>query len=262
MKKVVALLLTAVLCLSMSAIAFAVDSESEDNSTVEATNEVKVYGDITEELRQEWTDGQKAGWEKSTGNTSPAQAAAGDTESAVALIKEVLGKDCTVRESGSFEVTGSDNETGVPVEFAVASVKAGDEVVVLHLKADGSWENLTVTDVADGKFTAIMTTFSPVIYSILDASESSQPAETQPVETQPAETQPAETQPAETKPAETQATENQPAESHTEETQAAVSQPAEQSPRTGQSSQYALIGVALLAAFCAVYVIVAKREEQ
>lgn len=51
---------------------------------------------------------------------------------------------------------------GISITFDVDGIVAGDKVYLLHGKADGTWETITPSKVADGKITATFTSLSPV----------------------------------------------------------------------------------------------------
>ena len=92
---------------------------------------------------------------------------------AVKAVKEKFGVDVTVEATGDVKVTAAivaaveidATITGDKADIAIAvpEVKAGETVIVLHQKADGTWEQLPVVEVANGKVTATFTSFSPVV---------------------------------------------------------------------------------------------------
>lgn len=92
---------------------------------------------------------------------------------AVKAVKEKFGVDVTVEATGDVKVTAAivaaveidATITGDKADIAIAvpDVKAGETVIVLHQKADGTWEQLPVVEVANGKVTATFTSFSPVV---------------------------------------------------------------------------------------------------
>ena len=59
---------------------------------------------------------------------------------------------------------------GVKVTLETASVQAGDVVVVLHLNAQGQWENIPV-EVKDGEIIGTFTSFSPVFVFVLEDAQ-------------------------------------------------------------------------------------------
>ena len=66
-------------------------------------------------------------------------------------------------------------EGGIEITFDVDGVVAGDKIYLLHGKADGTWETITPSKVADGKVTAKFTSLSPVaIVKVTGAAASPQ----------------------------------------------------------------------------------------
>ncbi len=63
-----------------------------------------------------------------------------------------------IRNVGNMDLTG-----GRPIEFPAPGIVPGDEVVVLHLKADGTWETIPST-AGNGMITGTFTSLSPVFY--------------------------------------------------------------------------------------------------
>lgn len=62
---------------------------------------------------------------------------------------------------------------GIAITFDVDGVVAGDKIYLLHGKADGTWETITPSKVADGKVTATFTSLSPVaIVKVSDVAAS------------------------------------------------------------------------------------------
>ena len=84
-----------------------------------------------------------------------------------ATATQALRTDVAIADKASFggtelwsaDITGTGS---VKVTANIASVKAGDTVLVVHVKADKSVEYLDNT-VADGKVTFTMTSYSPVV---------------------------------------------------------------------------------------------------
>ena len=71
--------------------------------------------------------------------------------------------------NGTNELTATDLSN--PIAISVAGIKAGDTVVVAHLTSAGVWENVPVTNVADGVVYAKFTSLSPVfVASVADTN--------------------------------------------------------------------------------------------
>lgn len=69
---------------------------------------------------------------------------------------------------------------GVLVTLNVAGVKKGDNIVLLHQKADGTWERINPTEVGDGYVAAIFKDLSPVAIVKLPANSSAATTGTSP----------------------------------------------------------------------------------
>lgn len=84
------------------------------------------------------------------------------------IIKNIIGKDITVNGvSNLLDVHLVDSvfpAEGLDVRFQATGIKKGDSVLVLHLKSDGTWEEVSATATADEEITAHFTSLSPVLY--------------------------------------------------------------------------------------------------
>jgi hypothetical protein len=81
-----------------------------------------------------------------------------------------LGTSAEPELLAAFDFTPSDSVKAeiqkkgkAEVTFQVADVKFGDNIKVLHLKKDGTWETIDPSSVKDGEVTASFTEFSPVV---------------------------------------------------------------------------------------------------
>lgn len=61
-------------------------------------------------------------------------------------------------------LTEADLAGGVAITFTAYGISAGDNIVVLHLKKDGTWEQISAT-AGDGVITGTFTSLSPVFYA-------------------------------------------------------------------------------------------------
>ena len=87
------------------------------------------------------------------------------------MINSVLGLNYSYKSGvyGTYELTATDLSN--PIAISVAGIKAGDTVVVAHLTSAGVWENVPVTNVADGVVYAKFTSLSPVfVASVADTN--------------------------------------------------------------------------------------------
>ena len=146
MKKKIAGLLAAVMVLAMGTTVFAAPSAEAGAETEKAVGSVKT------EATAVTPDGKSVTVTvKAVENTSVLADAK----------KEAEGKGTVL---GIVDVTADlKGAKSVDVTFSVAGVKAGENIVVLHQKADGKWETLPIVKVEDGKVTATFTSFSPVV---------------------------------------------------------------------------------------------------
>lgn len=71
---------------------------------------------------------------------------------------------------GVYDLKASDLSQTIPI--LVDGVKAGDQAVIAHLKADGTWEKVTVTEVGNGVIYAKFDSLSPVFVAVLQNSNS------------------------------------------------------------------------------------------
>lgn len=76
--------------------------------------------------------------------------------------KTMVGETAAVLKVFDVSLPEGDYSVGVDVTMNVPGVVAGQNVSVLHQKADGTWESLKVVKVENGSVTATFTSFSPV----------------------------------------------------------------------------------------------------
>lgn len=62
------------------------------------------------------------------------------------------------------QVTGEELAAGITATFSAPSISSGDRIVVLHLKADGTWEQINAS-AGNGTITGVFYSFSPVFYA-------------------------------------------------------------------------------------------------
>lgn len=81
-------------------------------------------------------------------------------KAAVAQTKAVVGDNATIASIVDLVVpqgTGAATFT-----LNVGQIRANQNVVVLHMKSDGAWEEITPSKVADGSVTFTLSSYSPV----------------------------------------------------------------------------------------------------
>lgn len=152
MKKKLACLLTALTVLSCAVPVFAAPSSTATQPKVEATTSVEgvsvaVQQEVAETVRTEAAaEAQKA-----------AAAVSADTKATVLAVVEINLTE------------GSIPEGGLELTIKAEGVKAGENIVLLHQKADGTWETITPSSVKDGEIVAKFTSLSPVAIVKLEA---------------------------------------------------------------------------------------------
>ena len=165
MKKKIAGLLAAVMVLTMGTTVFAAQSAelgAEESKVVE-----KAMGSVSTKATAVTPDG--------TSVTVTVTAVESKTivEAATTQAAEAV-KGGTVL--GIVDVTAEipEGAQSVDVTLTVDGIKKGDSIVVLHQKADGTWETLASKVEKDGEVIATFTSFSPVVVVKAAATETSQ----------------------------------------------------------------------------------------
>lgn len=164
MKKIISTVAALVLTLAMSVTAFAAPSVTAPSSQTPANN-----GSTTTSGKGSVTHVQNYSAAPATatdanGNPVTIQVTsltAAQTAEAQAEVVAVFGGNVDVFAAADYDVTGASASNPITVVFSVG-VSNGDTVWVLHKRNDGNWykENATA---ADGKVTAVFTSFSPMV---------------------------------------------------------------------------------------------------
>lgn len=161
MKKKLVCLLTALTVLSCAVPVFAAQSSTATQPVVGATTsnpnvKVEVQQTVTETVKAEAhvqaETAAKALAEKlvAAGNLTETQAA--EVKASVLAVVEI-----------NVDIANEDIPAeGISLTITADGVKAGDNIVLLHQKKDGTWETITPSSVKDGEITATFTSFSPV----------------------------------------------------------------------------------------------------
>lgn len=152
MKKRIACLLTALLVLSCATPVLAAPSAEATQPEVKV--ETSAEG-VTVEVEQTVTESVKT--EAATEATKAAAAVSADTKATVLAVVEI-------------NLTAGDiPEGGLTLTIAADGIKAGENIVLLHQKADGTWETIKPSEVKDGAVVATFTSLSPVAIVKLEA---------------------------------------------------------------------------------------------
>lgn len=162
-KRILALLCATVLTCSMSMTAFAANSVTTGSvttgSAVEAADPGLAIGS------QQLNSNTIAEFATTTTVTSTVNATitavSTDTaKAAVAQAKSVVGDNAFVASVVELNVPAGTGEASFTL--GCPNVWAGQSVTILHQKADGSWESIKPTSVANGSVTFTLTSYSPV----------------------------------------------------------------------------------------------------
>ena len=171
-KKLAAVVLSMVLCLGASVTTLAAGSPSANNSstttsqtttttttttTPTTSTEVKVEQkaitqDVLNDVQEEKLGGYFTDMTAIDNDTTLTAEQKVEKKAATVqtMINSVLGLNYSYKSGvyGTYELTATDLSN--PIAISVAGIKAGDTVVVAHLTSAGVWENVPVTNVADG----------------------------------------------------------------------------------------------------------------
>lgn len=167
-KKIIALLMGAVLCLGMSVTAFAAESPTipnEGNALINGENVPVTIKQSTENFTEE----TKAAWapigekfekvdsaEKATAEFAPLI-----SEKAGVTVSQVLSYGWTDISLPGYDLNNGGK--GTLITFPAPGFSEGDRVVVLHVKSNGEWESLNAI-AGNGKITAAFTSLSPIAF--------------------------------------------------------------------------------------------------
>lgn len=150
MKKGLALLLSVVMVLAMGMTAFAASPGTTSKDVTSDTKGVTV--------------------------TNVAQ----QTVTAAKNQAAAINKNANVLAVVDVKYAGTIPAGGVAITLYAAGVKKGDNIVLLHQKADGTWEQIKPSIVGDGYVTAVFTNLSPVAIVKLPAGSTAATTGTSP----------------------------------------------------------------------------------
>lgn len=160
MKKFMALLCAGILTCSMGMVAFAAESPSTPAATPSQEEVIQQQSHSTVDSVRIWdkivVDGKEV-----EGGISVAPVKETVKAAAEAQAKAVVNNGTVLQV---VEVSFPDSFSKITVPFNLTNVKAGDSIVVLHQKKDGTWETITPDKVEDGKVTVTFTSLSPVAF--------------------------------------------------------------------------------------------------
>lgn len=179
MKKFFALLCAGVMACSMSMMAFAAPSQTTGNVTDNATGNASQTtstttsgsaaaannnGHSTVDSVKVWSNIVIDGVESSNAALSVALPAA--SEAVTAAAAWAAANNGTILQMVDVKLSADFSKVTIP--FNLTNVMQGQNIVVLHLKHDGQWEQIVPDKVENGKVTVTFTSLSPVIFVSLD----------------------------------------------------------------------------------------------
>lgn len=180
MKRFFALLCAGVMACSMSMMAFAAPSQTTSNVTTTNTGSssqttstatsssvaaANTNGHSTVDTVKVWSNIVIDGAETS-GAALSVESLPATSEAAVAAATWAAASNGTVLQM--IDVKLDANFSKVTIPFNLTNVMAGQNIVVLHLKHDGQWEQIVPDKVENGKVTVTFTSLSPVVFVSLD----------------------------------------------------------------------------------------------
>lgn len=179
MKRFFALLCAGIMACSMSMMTFAAPSQttgtvtnpgntSQTTSTATGTATAAVTntnGHSTVDGVKVWSniviDGVEVSGAELTVEALPATSSA-----AVAAASWAVANNGTILQMVEVKLPAKFSKVTIP--FNMTNVMAGQNIIALHLKADGTWEQIIPDKVENGKVTVTFTSLSPVVFVSLD----------------------------------------------------------------------------------------------
>ena len=168
MKKFISFVMAAVLCVGMTTTVFAAESVSTGTANGTEGTITSIKSDLDLEILP--VDSEDA-------EEIEVETFAKDTA------REILGYENvkTATTLGYFKLEPKAGSATVGnVTFNCSAIKAGDKILVLHQKDDGTWEKRPVVEVGNGFVTASFDGFSPV--AIVEYTQHTVPEEKPPVD--------------------------------------------------------------------------------
>ncbi len=180
MKKFFALLCAGVMACSMSMMAFAAPSQTTGNVTDNATGNASQTtstttsgsaaaannnGHSTVDSVKVWSNIVIDGVESSNAALS-VEALPAASKAVTAAAAWAAANNGTILQMVDVKLSADFSKVTIP--FNLTNVMQGQNIVVLHLKHDGQWEQIVPDKVENGKVTVTFTSLSPVIFVSLD----------------------------------------------------------------------------------------------
>lgn len=183
MKKFFALLCAGVMACSMSMMAFAAPSQTTGTVTDNVTGSTgnasqttstttsgsaaaaNTNGHSTVDSVKVWSNIVIDGVETSNAGLS-VEALPAASEAVTAAAAWAAANNGTILQMVDVKLSADFSKVTIP--FNLTNVMQGQNIVVLHLKHDGQWEQIVPDKVENGKVTVTFTSLSPVIFVSLD----------------------------------------------------------------------------------------------
>lgn len=165
---------------SMSMMAFAAPSQTTGNVTDNATGNASqttstttsgsaaaanTNGHSTVDSVKVWSNIVIDGVESSNAALS-VEALPAASEAVTAAAAWAAANNGTILQMVDVKLSADFSKVTIP--FNLTNVMQGQNIVVLHLKHDGQWEQIVPDKVENGKVTVTFTSLSPVIFVSLD----------------------------------------------------------------------------------------------
>lgn len=174
MKKKIAVLLTALMVLTMGTTVFAAGSSSTTDTAVKT--EAQSNAEKEAEALASGVSASAAGividGVASSVNASITAVSPATVTSAKNAVATLVSKNATLLKVVDVKLPVSFKSA--TITFQVSGVKAGQSVSVLHQTSTGTWEVLPAT-AGDGTITATFTSLSPVAFVINNAASTTSP---------------------------------------------------------------------------------------
>ena len=186
MKRFFALLCAGVMACSMSMMAFAAPSQTTGTVTDSATGNTGSTGNVSQ-TTSTTTSGSAAAantngrstvdsgtvWSnividgvETSNDALSVEALPATSEAVTAAAAWAAANNGTILQMVDVKLSADFSKVTIP--FNLTNVMQGQNIVVLHLKHDGQWEQIVPDKVENGKVTVTFTSLSPVIFVSLD----------------------------------------------------------------------------------------------
>ncbi len=176
MKRFLALLCAGIMACSMSMMAFAAPSQTTGNTTDNATGNgsqitstatggststADTNGRSTVDGVKVWSNIVIDGVEVSNASLS-VEGLPASSEAATAAVAWAAANKGTILQMVDVKLSAAFGKVTIP--FNLSNVMKGQNIIILHLKKDGQWEQIIPDKVENGIVTASFNSLSPVVF--------------------------------------------------------------------------------------------------